>query len=42
MVDARSKVDLRRLEGIVGREVYGEEKDPSRIRAITLSLFISL
>lgn len=35
MVDARSKVDLRRLEWIVGREVYGEEEDTSRIWAIT-------
>lgn len=27
MVDARREVDLRRLEGVVGREVYGEEED---------------
>lgn len=29
MVDARSEVDLRRLEWVVGREVYGEEEDTS-------------
>ena len=29
MVNARSEVDLRRLKGVVGREVYGEEEDAS-------------
>lgn len=29
MVDARGEVDLRGLERVVGREVYGEEEDSS-------------
>ena len=41
MVDACSEVDLRRLEGVVGREVYREKEDTSRIWAITLQLSIS-
>ena len=29
VVDTRSEINLGRLEWVVGREVYGEEEDPS-------------
>lgn len=36
VVDACGEVDLGRLEGIVGREVNGEEEDTARVGRVTL------
>lgn len=36
VVDAGGEVDLRRLKGVVGREVNGEEEDTARVRRVTL------
>lgn len=36
MVDAGGEVDLGRLEGVIGREMDGQEKDTSRVGRVTL------
>ena len=36
MVDACSEVDLRGLEGVVCREVDGQEENTARVRGVTL------
>jgi hypothetical protein len=36
VVDASAEVDLRGLEGVVGREVNGEEEDASGVWRVTL------
>ena len=36
VVDASGEVDLRGLEGVVGREVDGEEENASRVWRVTL------
>lgn len=36
VVDASREVDLRGLEGVVGREVDGEEENASRVWRVTL------
>lgn len=41
MVDASGEVNLGWLEGVVGREVDGKEKDAARVWAVTLDLSIS-
>ena len=42
VVDSRRGVNLRRLEGVVGREVYGEEEDTSSVRGLRLDRSVSL
>ena len=42
MVDASCEVNLRRLEGIVGREVDGEEEDTAGVGRIALSSDVSI
>lgn len=41
VVDAGCEVDLWRLEGVVGREVDGEEEDAARVRAVALFAKVS-
>lgn len=36
VVDASGEVDLRGLEGVVGREVDGKEENASRVWRVTL------
>lgn len=36
VIDAGGEVDLRGLEGVVGREVNGKEEDASRVWRVTL------
>lgn len=41
VVDAGCEIDLWRLEGVVGREVDGEEEDAARVRAVALFAKVS-
>lgn len=41
MVDASGEVDFGRLEGVVGREVDGEEEDAARVRRVALNVDVS-
>lgn len=36
VVDASSEVDLRRLEGVIGREVNGKEENTARVWGVAL------
>ena len=36
VIDAGREIDFRRLEGIIGWKVYGEEENTTRVWAITL------
>lgn len=42
MIDASCEVDLGGLEGVVGREVDGEEEDTARVGGVTLKTRVSI